>query len=83
MSAILPYVLLQELPEAFRDSRKRIERLIAKETALPLHLRKFFAGLPGDYQVTDENGRETWASVWAHNAYVQTCPRGLHRRSSQ
>lgn len=75
-----PFELLRELPEDFK-TRRRIAKLIAKETALPLHKRKFFGGLPGDYRINDENGKEMWASEWCHRAYIDTCPRGLHRRS--
>lgn len=81
MSRQLPYTLLRELPQAFRESRRRLERLIAKETGLPLHKRKFFAGLPGDYRIIDEYGNEVWASEWCHKAFTTTCPRGLHRRA--
>ena len=80
MPAQIAYLLLQELPQAFKDSRKRLERLIQQETSMPLHQRKFFAGLPGDYKLIDERGIEVWASEWCHKSYIQTCPRGLHKR---
>ncbi len=83
MAHHLPYTLLRDLPAVYADSRKRLERLIAHETGLPLHKRKFFAGLPGDYLLIDESGVEMWASEWCHKAFVDTCPRGLHKRSRQ
>jgi hypothetical protein len=66
--------------KGFLPDASRLDRLQAYESGLPLHKRKFFTGLPGDYQIIDENGRTVWASEWCHKAYVSTCPRLLLRR---
>jgi len=64
------------------DSARRLEWLKVNECGMPLHKRKMFRGLPGDYLIVDENGRTVWASAWAHQAYIDTCPRMLKRRRS-